>query len=216
MHPRDCPSWEYGTHPDRNRLLPSRCESTLIRLRSGRIDTLVLSVDSRSTHQYFFSGLTPATCPYYAGHYRGELFRCLEFYEVHIPNDPRVGERAVIVSNSMNAMGKIIRSGIAALDNANQLPESQVPKWQKHYYLVAFACRIFVEFLRIHPYANGNGHTARFLIWALLGRYNLWPRRWPLDERPPDPPYSRLIFEYRNGNREPLEKFVLKCVLGEV
>jgi Fic family protein len=74
------------------------------------------------------------------------------------------------------------------------------------------ACRVFEVFLRIHPYANGNGHAARFLIWCLLSRYGYWPKGWPIEPRPPDPPYTHLISEYRNGNWEPLEEFVLKTV----
>ena len=215
MHPQDCPAWEYSTHPQRNRLLPQRSTSLLLDLRRGDIEIFSLCCDTRPTHLYLFNGLTPPECPYYAGHYRGELFRCLEFYEVHVPGDQRVGENSSIVLISMNVMAQVIRDGITALDVANGLPNSHVPRWQKIYYLVVFSCRVFVEFLRIHPYANGNGHIGRFLIWGLLGRYGIWPRQWPLDKRPQDPPYSNLISEYRSGNREPLERFVLRCVLGE-
>lgn len=214
MHPPDCPSWDYGTHQHRNKLLPIRCASLLEELRIGSIDPVLVSTHTRPIHSRLFTKLTPSSCPYYAGHYRGEPFRCLKFYEVKIKGDPRVGERTSMVDGSMTVMAQIIVDGIAALDAANLLPDAHVPRWQKIYYLVTFACRIFVEFLRIHPYANGNGHIGRFVIWALLGRYGLWPRKWPLDNRPPDPPYSDLINEYRNGNQEPLERYVLGCVLG--
>jgi fido (protein-threonine AMPylation protein) len=180
------------------------------------MDTLALSKDTRPIHLQLFRDLTPPECPEFAGHYRGEAFRCLESYEVYIRGDPLVGEPAKNVRSSMIVVAEAIDNGVAAFDTANQLPESHVPRWQKIYYLVTFACRVFVEFLRVHPYANGNGHMGRFLIWAILGRYGLWPRRWPLDKRPPDPPYSYLISQYRAGNREPLEQFVLRCVLGNI
>jgi Fic family protein len=102
----------------------------------------------------------------------------------------------------------------AALDTASQLPDAHVSKTQKVMYIVAATCSIFVEFLRIHPHANGNGHIARFIVISFLGRYELWPRQWPLDERPPDPPYSSLIKRYRDGRPDLLEQFVLKCILG--
>lgn len=194
MHPRDCPEWEYSNHPHRARVLPRRCKEQLAALRRGRLDTLAVSRDSRLVHRHLFSELAPRECPYYAGHYRGEPFRCLEYNRVRIANDPRVGEQPGNVVRTMDVLAQIMDQGVAAIDTANQLPNAQVPRRQKVYYLIAFACRVFVEFLRIHPYANGNGHAGRFIIWALLGRYELWPRSWPVDTRPPDPPYSPANF----------------------
>jgi hypothetical protein len=60
---------------------------------------------------------------------------------------------------------------------------------------------------------NGNGHAARFVLWTILGRYGYWPERWRVDPRPPDPPYTQLIFDYRSGNHEPLETYVLQSVV---
>jgi hypothetical protein len=45
-----------------------------------------------------------------------------------------------------------------------------------------------------------------------LGRYGHWPRRWPVDPRPQDPPYSQLIVRHRNGDPVPLERFVLQAL----
>jgi len=112
----------------------------------------------------------------------------------------------------MDTLARDISRGAAALDTAHGLPNAQVPPDQKLLYVVVFACRVFVEFLTIHPYADGNGHAARFVIWSLLGRYGYWPRRWTVDPRPPDPPYGTMIAEYRGGNPEPLEKYVLGCI----
>ena len=94
------------------------------------------------------------------------------------------------------------------------LPSGQLSDEDKALYTVMFACRVFEIFLRVHPYANGNGHVARFLIWSILGRYDYWPQQWPIEPRPPDPPDSQLIVEYRNGNPEPLEQYVLQCIAG--
>ncbi len=71
---------------------------------------------------------------------------------------------------------------------------------------------LFVYFLEIHPYVNGNGHMGRLLVIAGLKRQGYFAARWPLHPRPQDPPYSALIAEYRSGNRQNLENFLLACL----
>ena len=111
----------------------------------------------------------------------------------------------------MRYIEQVIDEGLPALDNAFSISNDKLPKYLKIDYLVKFSTRILVEFLRIHPYANGNGHLGRFIVIALLARYNLWPKKWPLDA---SPNYHDEIFRYRNGDREPLERFILKALLG--
>jgi len=71
---------------------------------------------------------------------------------------------------------------------------------------------VFVYFLEIHPYANGNGHLARFFLIGYLARYGVFLARWPMHPRPSDPPYSDLIRRYRRGDRNSLERFVMSCI----
>lgn len=209
MHPPDCPSWEYSNHPERARVLPLRVSEVLSTLIQGGIDTLRLAVDSRDAHLHVFRELAPAGFDYYAGHYRGEAFRCLRFYQVRVPNDPRVGAAPSAVGYLMEELGMETRAGVLALDSARGLTPNE-----RLYCIVAFACRVFTAFLTIHPFANGNGHAARFVTWSILGRYNHWPRRWPVEPRPPDPPYTELIVQCRNGDPVPLEKFILQSLIG--
>jgi len=212
MHPVDCPVWEYQNISKYQSILEERISGILINLRSGKLDINSTASDTRPVHKYFFEYLTPFNYAYYAGNYRGENYRCLRFYNVFIRGDPRVGFRAETVPIKMGELGDQIRNGFAALDLASTVPDAQLSNEDKVLYAVVFACRVFEIFLRIHPYVNGNGHVARFLIWAILGRYGYWPEQWPIEPRPSDPPYSQLIIEYRNGNREPLEHFVLQCI----
>lgn len=213
MHPVDCPGWEYENHENAKHL-PSRCIALLIALRRGDIRPDLVIHDSRATHERIFAGTTPDECEYFAGHYRGEPFRCLQYYLVRIPADPRVGVPPHHVDPNLQHLSDVINGGVAAIEDAFRRPNAQLPIEDKLYYLVVFACRVFVEFLRIHPYANGNGHMARFIIWLTLSKFGIWPRKWPLNDRPPDPPYSNLIKLYRDGQPQFLEKFVLQCVIG--
>jgi len=159
-----------------------------------------------------FSGLTPSPCPYFAGHYRGERFRCLEFYEVKIHGDPRVGVPPQRVMPDMsNLADNIVRVGLSALNAGFSLPDSRLSPEEKLYYLVTFACRVLVEFLRVHPYANGNGHMGRWIVWLILAKFGYWPKKWPLDT---SPPYDQLIELHRDGDPLHLETYVLDCVAG--
>ena len=215
MHPADCPAWEYSHHPAKDDVLPHRSREILVELRANQMDHQSVSQDTRAVHRQLFAELAPNECDYYAGNYRGDDFRCLKYYNVMIPSDPRVGVDSAVVRHELALLASDIDSLFASLDHLLALPLSRVSKERKLLSVVDSVCGVFVEFLRIHPYANGNGHVARFLIFAVLGRYGYWPKRWPLDERPPDPPYSRLISEYRDGNRDGFVRFVLMCILGE-
>jgi fido (protein-threonine AMPylation protein) len=163
-------------------------------------------------HGHLFHHLTPPDHDYFAGHYRGEMYRCLQYLRVQV--GAHQGEAPGAVPFFMEELAAQIRAGLAWLDVANGLPHGQLPKESKLLYAVTFACRVFEMVLRIHPYANGNGHAARFVLIAILGRYGYWLTSWQIDPRPPDPPYTQLITTYRQGHREPLERFVLQAIIG--
>ena len=186
-----CPEFEYDGHPNRN-ALTGRSATLIAELRKGAVETLAAACDTRTTHERLFQGLTPVGYEYYAGHYRGEDYTCLRDYEVRIPGDPLVGDPPNAVAFHLQQLSEIITTGLGALDSASQDP--RIPDHHKLYYVVAFMCRVFVEFLRIHPYANGNGHAARFISWAILGRYAYWPNAWPIEPRPS---FSRVLNFHR-------------------
>ena len=214
MHPTDCPDWEYTDIPGYSAELLRTTGEILTALRSAVADAKNLAADTKPGHEHMFRRLTPTGCAYYAGHYRGEEFRCLKHYRVGIPSDPRVGCPPDQVSPQMRILRDLIVTSMAGLDAGHLVPNAQLDKKQKIMYCVCIACRVFEFLNRIHPYANGNGHASRLCLIAILGRYGYWLRGWNIDPRPPDPPYTDLILEYRNGNREPLEKFILTCMLS--
>ena len=207
-HPPDCPEWEYALHANREVILPRRSTELLIDLARGAVDTRASLLNSRPIHHRLFIELTPPEHTYFAGHYRGEPFRCLRYYRVGVSNDPRVGTSPDAVAYEMKELGKVVRSGIDALDK-----DVGLSRHQRLRYLIVFACRILECFLRIHPYANGNGHVARFSTWCVLGRYGYWPRRWRIEPKPSDPPYTDCIVRYRNGDKFPLERLVAQAVV---
>jgi len=106
----------------------------------------------------------------------------------------------------MNLLKAEIHRTIAALD---EIWTSLIDHPVKILQTVAAACQIFKVFLTIHPYANGNGHAGRLILWSLLGRYNLWPVNWAVDPRPPEPTYTNAIKAHRDGDPRALIQFVL-------
>ena len=92
-HPTDCPAWDYEHQPNWQTVLPQRSIGVLTDLARGTLDTLATVLDTRPVHLCLFAGLTPDGHNYFAGHYRGEAFRCLKHYRVMVPDDSRLVRR---------------------------------------------------------------------------------------------------------------------------
>jgi hypothetical protein len=120
-----------------------------------------------------------------AGHYRGEPFHCLELYCVGVRDDRRVGVSPGQVSSQMGKFAALANRLFAGLDAGIGEPDNKLSPRGKVKFIVALACKLLETFLTIHPYANGNGHIGRFIIWAVLGRYGHWLKRFPIHPRPP-------------------------------
>jgi fido (protein-threonine AMPylation protein) len=208
-HP--CPQgWQYEQHSKRKKLA-AIVEATLRRLRSKKpSDALATARDSRPIHGELFGEMTPPHFPYFAGHYRGERFRCLETCEVGVPGDARVGAPSVDVLDRMKELSDAITLAVSEADK--MLASTALSEPDRLLHIVGVACLVFDVFLQVHPYANGNGHAARFIMWAILGRYGFWPVRWTVEPRPPDPPYTTLLLRHRAGDRKPLVEYVLNCI----
>jgi hypothetical protein len=146
MHSSYCPEWEYANHPQREQILLRRVSEVLVELAHGTLDTLQTAVDTRSIHQRLFRELTPATYEYYAGHYRGEPLRCLQYYEVEVSNDPRVGYPPQYVLAYMSDLSRIIRDTISRFDAAYTQPHTQLSAGDKLLYLVTADYEIFEFF----------------------------------------------------------------------
>ncbi len=68
------------------------------------------------------------------------------------------------------------------------------------------------EWLRIHPFVNGNGRTARFWANSLLMRYGLPP---VIGLRPrPGGEYVAAAAEAMTGNWQPTAAFVRRMLSG--
>jgi fido (protein-threonine AMPylation protein) len=208
-----CPPWEYENVPNYDAFLTARTTATLVRLRDlSPEEKILIAKDTRTVHQQYFSSLTPAGFDYYAGHYRGEDFICLKDSRVGIKNDSLVGHPPDRIATDMANLANDLTDAVAHGDITWAANRLVITPPEKLYRIVQLAVALFVHFLQIHPFLNGNGHMARFFLMTFLSRYGVFLSKFPLHPRPQDPPYSECIARYRRGDRRPLEHFVLSCI----
>jgi fido (protein-threonine AMPylation protein) len=199
----NCPPWNYKA--DRANLpnLMMRSRELLSRLKCDILEASAIA-DTRPTHSFLFSDLTPAGFEYFAGHYRGEEFLCLRKAEVLAGGNEVVPAAKVLTRMSEFAQDCEVLLG--ALDSQTGTEEARL----KGYVLAA--CSAFGEFLEIHPYLDGNGHMGRYVVNAILSRGQYFLRGWPVDPRPFEPDYTILVKRYLSGDQEALEAHILKLV----
>lgn len=145
-----------------------------------------------------------------AGNYRGSDFDCLRGYGVQF--DGHHGTIPVAVLASMDFYHQDALDALHDLDQAAARHVNPLKGGKFLVRLVQIVARLLVRFFTIHPYANGNGHMGRLVVWVILGKYNRLPVKWWLHESPPR--YGPLMTDYRNGKTKPLETYLMGCILG--
>ncbi|WP_213766777.1 Fic family protein [Caballeronia sp. dw_19] len=212
----------------------------LARLRSGEVPERIYLKDTRPVHKALFEGMTAKGCGYFAGNYRGSR-DCLIDYDVTIGFDRRgevIGTTAASnVAVEMDALHAEISADIKSYFSEQSSEEvaaveADVSKpaegdveagggiadgdvdedtFIKN---LDIALEHMVNLMIIHPYANGNGHVGRFLLFCFLSLMGLAVEDWPLDERPPEP-YDFFIARFREGFPNELRQFVIEQIIGD-
>lgn len=203
-------SWDYEIFQNYQQILIVEIARVISNIRNFPGTVPQLTEDSRPAHRQFFSQLVPLDQSYFAGHYRGENYPLLSNYNVGVDGDPRVGCPAHLVTHIIDSqLVPLIQSVFLRL--GNQTISSLHPQ-QRLYLGTHLACIVFEFFLRIHPYANGNGHIGRFIVQAILGYLGYWPinGHWTIEPKPRlRDQYTQCIIDFRNGNPVPLISFIL-------
>jgi prophage maintenance system killer protein len=75
-----------------------------------------------------------------------------------------VGHTPATVPMEMEAFKVKIGEVFSDLDHSWSLNEIVFSKQDKLYKTIQLTAALFVYFLEIHPFANGNGHIARLLL----------------------------------------------------
>jgi len=152
----------------------------------------VLSIETaRQWHAETLRGLAVPD-PRYVGRFRGEPG--LEKIQVHVGG--RFGVAAREVSTALAAFERTLQPVIAHLDAL--LPAGNDPNTDQLAAILEVCAWVHAEWIRIHPFANGNGRTARLWVNSIAMRYNLPPF---LRLRPrPDAGYGDAGAEAMRGN----------------
>ena len=127
------------------------------------------SLEAAKRWQTFFMQGLDVPDPRYVGAFRGEAG--LENIQVRVGNN--YGAEAKSVAGELKRFEKKLRTLVAQLDAS--LPIGHEPNKDQMAAVVDLCAWAHAEWTRIHPFANGNGRTARLWANSLAMRYGLPP-----------------------------------------
>lgn len=185
-------AWEYEQHPNRHTVTES-CKNLQLRVTSNQELINDIVSDTRPFHKEIFIQVTPLKMQAYAGNYRSN-FEYLKNYAVIVGQ--HCGCKPELVEEVMDGYHKLFKKHLQKFNNLNK-DKSKTEKFVIYSRLISI---FVVEFLSIHPYANGNGHISRLIAWALFCYKGFAIKSWDLDRRP-DQPFDKFIAEYQQGNQ---------------
>ncbi|QBH18633.1 hypothetical protein EYC51_03490 [Alcaligenes faecalis] len=202
--------WEYEHHP-KAEIVRTKCYELIHNLSASTDERDCTLIDTRRSHLFVYSDVTPTGHEYFAGNYRGASVGFLRIYDVGVGKYP--GAQAHLVEALMEVFAHEIHR---LLDDFNRvIINSAINAEQRLLNYCALLSKIFTKFLVIHPYANGNGHMARLIAWILLQKQGLASDFWSVADRPGTPrgvPLDECIVLFREGNLKPLMMYFLKGI----
>jgi len=157
---------------------------------------------AQAWHREIYAGV-PLPVPYYAGEIRDSdpRFPDLIGYEVLVGGSP--GVPSAQVPDSLDAFERAMVQVTGRLDPA--VSTGTMPATTAHLQaVIRFAAFAHGEWVRIHPFANGNGRTARCWANFIALRYGL-PAFVAIKPRPTDLLYAAAARASMAGDHRPTE-----------
>jgi hypothetical protein len=106
-----------------------------------------------------------------------------------------------------------LESRCAALVNVHQGwcdgPGASQPPRNALLRFVRVLATVIENFLTIHPYMDGNGHSARLLVFVMMSRAGYTPARWAIDQKQP---YANALTAHRDGKPGALQAFLVNAI----
>ncbi len=162
-------------------------------------------------HRAVYTGV-PLPVSYYAGEVRDSDPRFPELidYEVQVGRLP--GVPAAQVPGELEILQTRARNAIAGPDGA--MPVGRAPTTPLELRAVLLlAANLHGEWVRIHPFASGNGRIARLWVIWVAARYGL-PSFIRLKPRPAGLPYAAAALASMSGQHTPMAT-LLSQMLGD-
>lgn len=189
------PAWDADRTADAPRMI-ANAAGLVASIRSTARDRPLPSLDiARQWHTVLYAGCeVPST--EYVGNYRGDpAHPDLLGYEVGTPELDAKGKNLWLgvpsssVQSALDAFEPAFHRRLEAMDS--MLVVGARPTTAEHVEHIAVTAGItHGEWIRIHPFANGNGRIARAWVNFVVARYEL-PSPWGVKPRPSDPTYLR-------------------------
>lgn len=143
----------------------------------------------------------------YRGAFRGSAHPAVKDYEVTVGRLPTT--KAVDVAADVDHLICELQDRVLALDELDEQAGPDILTVAFVEAVLETAAWLHGEWVRIHPFVNGNGRTARMWVLWLCGRYGL-PQLLPLRPRP-DMAYSPASHLSMTGNHSLFFKYLLVC-----
>lgn len=189
------PNWSDDDPADATRILANIGVVAILAHDLGVARATLTEADLQDWHRRIYDGCNVPSADY-VGRFRGEPAPDVVDYEVGIgPIQPdgmrlRVGVWASDVSAATATFFASLNTALTILDTA--IASGARPTTADHLdEVVGVAAEAHGEWVRIHPFVNGNGRTARLLVAHIAIRYGL-PVFVDLKPRPHDVAYARV------------------------
>jgi len=188
-------SW-HEDDPRNLSLIQTNAAQLITELRAAAAERILLTSEEVCRwHARLYAGCKVPIAGY-VGHFRGDpAVKELINYEVGLGaplkdgNLEKMGVWARRVSEEMAAVLAGLNAVFADLDD--QLPVGEPPSTPDQILqVISFAALAHGEFLRVHPFANGNGRIARLLVAFICLRYGV-PMFLHIKPRPESDDYLR-------------------------
>lgn len=142
--------------------------------------------------------------PQYVGAFRGAA----GLEDIQVTVGGRWGVAADEVGDSLNAFERRLQSALAYLDGL--IPLGSDPTADQQIAMLKVCAWAHAEWVRIHPFVNGNGRTARLWVNAIAMRYTVPPF---LRVRPrPDGGYGAACAQAMLGDWMPTLEFLYEAL----
>ncbi|HYG74226.1 MAG TPA: Fic family protein [Planctomycetota bacterium] len=199
--PHKCPDWSDDSKEREKAAFRVASKQVYRLVESSASHQLLTQEAVRSWHRLLFKDIVPLD--YYAGNFRQVSSErpCLNGY-AEIAG--RFGSPPHLVTKHMQTLVLGLRAHVASLE----LHWEDKPAPDRALFLAQIIGWLVGNYIRIHPFMNGNGRTSRLLwAWGLL-RFEL-PAQCRIGLRP-NPPYSELMEAAMKGDDTPLQLYILR------
>jgi fido (protein-threonine AMPylation protein) len=151
-----------------------------IPMESIQSHTMPTATMARNWHRSMLQGVEVPDEAYRGG-FRGDAHPALTEYEVTVGGLPTT--RAASVAEEIRKLVAELQNQVTWLDEVEALEDPSFLDPDFVVKVLELAAWLHCDWVRIHPFVNGNGRTARMWVLWLCGRYGL-PQLLSLRPRP--------------------------------